>query len=67
MTDDKWTREQLASKVEHEGGVLEAIVGYGISPTGLPSSTPSEVWNAWARIYATRHDVDTIETWLDGE
>lgn len=65
MSEERWTREELAGKVEWEGGVPEAITGYGISPRDLPESTPPEVMRAWIAVYESRKDIDLIDHWLE--
>jgi hypothetical protein len=59
---ERYTREELASKVEWEGGVYEAIKGYGIGLDALPVSTPSEIRAAWQTVARA---VEKIQTWLD--
>jgi hypothetical protein len=56
----------LKSKVSWEGGVVEAILGYGIKPDDLPDGTPEEVRESWASIRAVTGDVDVVEEWLNG-
>ena len=60
----KMTREELAAKVDWEGGVHEAIACYGLSPELLPEDTPAEVRDAWTIIYHSGDDADVIADWL---
>lgn len=58
-------KEDLAAKVDWEGGAGEAIFGYGIGPGELPEETPDEVRQAWTRLYENaREDLETVERWL---
>lgn len=61
---ERWTREELAAKVDWEGGISETITGYGIPPDRLPHDVPQEVADAWWRVYSTREDLDIIDRWL---
>lgn len=60
-------REALAAKVEYEGGIVEAIFGYGLRSKDLPPDAPPDVHAAWRRIEESdlERDLDTIELWLD--
>lgn len=58
------TREELAGKVEWEGGIAEAITGYGLPASCLPDDVPWEVYEAWQRLSDARHFITTIEGWL---
>lgn len=63
---DRYTKEELIDKTDWEGGVTEAITGYGISPSALPEDAPEPVVQAWTRIYEqTRKDIRTIQEWFD--
>jgi len=55
----------LKGKVEWEGGVSEAITGYGISTADLPDGVPAAVVESWDRVSKIRDDVYVIETWLE--
>lgn len=57
----------LAAKVEWEGGLTEAILGYGIKSEELPEGTPEEVVEAWKRVEAVKPDLAVIENWLPEE
>lgn len=61
------TREELAAKVDWEGGVHEAIAGYGLPPELLPEDVPVSVLAAWQNIYATDRDARIIEKWLSDD
>ena len=56
--------EELAGKVDWEGGLTEAILGYGIKSEDLPVGTPPEIVDAWKRVEAVGPDVDKIQSWL---
>lgn len=58
------TPQELAGKVDWEGGVTEAILGYGIKSEDLPEATPAEIVEAWKRVEAVGPDVDKIQNWL---
>lgn len=60
------TREDLAAKVDWEGGVAEAITGYGISSRTLPEDAPGEIVRAWRRVEESSKDIAAIQKWLDG-
>jgi hypothetical protein len=55
----------LASKVDNEGGVTDAIIGYGIPPKYLPDDVPENIKAAWERVYGIGDDVEFIAEWLD--
>ena len=57
--------EEVAAKVDWEGGVTSAILGYGLGAVCLPSDAPQEVRNAWLAVEAIADDVDIIRAWLD--
>lgn len=59
------SKQDLAAKIDWEGGVTEAINGYGISHETLPDDTPIDIFNAWVRVEAIAADVDKIYEWLD--
>lgn len=58
-------REELAAKVDWEGGVLEAITGYGLSVDRLPEDVPLVIREAWQRVYDIAADACLIEDWLE--
>lgn len=60
------SKEDLAGKVDWEGGVAEAITGYGITTDMLPEDAPGEIVRAWRRIEESGKDIDAIQEWLDG-
>lgn len=62
---DRYTHAELADKVDWEGGIYEAITGYGIPSDCLPLDAPESVREAWARIEETSADADVIQEWLD--
>ena len=42
MTDDRMTIQEFIDKMEWEGGLAEALFGYGISWRNIKASTPEE-------------------------
>lgn len=59
------TKEEIAGKVEWEGGIPETILMYGLSSTVLPHEAPIAVREAWERLYdQSRRDIILIEGWL---
>lgn len=58
------TRQELADKVDWEGGIAEAITGYGIGPANLPDDMPDDVHSAWMRLYNRGTDIGIISEWL---
>jgi hypothetical protein len=65
VNDGKWSREEVAEKVDWEGGVSEAITDYGLSVDILPADTPPTIVEAWKRIKDTDNDVMRISHWLE--
>jgi hypothetical protein len=60
------TKREIADRVEYEGGVVHAIVGYGLDSTCLPKDAPAAVVEAWNRLYDdVTDDVCTISLWLE--
>jgi hypothetical protein len=57
---EKYTKQDLAQKVEWEGG-LAAAIDYGIKHDELPDDTPTETVDAWRRLEA---DLATVDNWL---
>lgn len=64
MTSRYESREDLAAKVDDEGGVSEAINGYGIGSDDLPEDTPADIVAAWRRVESTYDEIRCIENWL---
>jgi len=62
---EKWTKEELADKVEWEGGVYDAVCLYGLKPEYLPDDTPPEVVEAWTALYNS-DPIKIINNWLFG-
>ena len=60
---EKWTKEEVYDKVDWEGGIHEAICGYGISPAVLPEDTPPDVIVAWTALYEN-DPTKVIARWL---
>lgn len=60
------SKEELAGKVDWEGGVAEAINGYGIRSDELPEGTPQAIVEAWQRVESVGAYVNAIENWLYG-
>lgn len=65
MSDQYESVQDLTAKVDYEGGVAEAIIGYGISASRLPEGVPADVVASWERVYSLSGDVDLISRWLD--
>lgn len=57
------TIEELASKIEWEGGIMEAV-DYGIKVADLPEDIPVEIRDAWQRMRNVLADVDLVQRWL---
>lgn len=57
----------LVGKVEWEGGLLEAMFGYGIDAEDLPLDTPENIKTAWAAVRGVRQEICLIEEWLEDE
>lgn len=55
----------LHDKIEWEGGLLDAIHGYGIHEENLPSTTPRKVTEAWGRLDNMHDDIAFVEEWLE--
>lgn len=66
MTDKPMTESAFASKVEWEGGVLEALE-YGLKPADAP---PGPIRIAWMRVYQVWQQLspiaDEVGRLLDG-
>lgn len=60
------SREELAEWVDQEGGLLDAIVGYGIYYDRLPEDAPRAIVEAWKRIEDVEPDRELINAWLQG-
>lgn len=63
----RYTKKELAQKVDWEGGVAESINGYGIPFTSLPEDAPFEIVQAWQAIEATGEAERAIYTWLESD
>lgn len=61
------TKEEIAGKIEWEGGVVDTILDYGLDVSFLPDDVPAEVAEAWSRIQDIDEDVSTIEEWLNAD
>lgn len=59
------SKDDLAAKIDWEGGLAEAITGYGIKFTDLPEDTPWPIVQAWQRIEDSTKDLDLIYNWLE--
>ena len=58
------SKQALADKVDWEGGVAEAIMGYGISSEELPKDTPDEIVEAWKEAEKAKAAFDKINDWI---
>lgn len=70
--DDEFTLddlEQLAEKIDWEGGVYNAIVGYGIRPSMIQEwygkPLPAEIKAAWEKVMSVESAIREIANWLD--
>lgn len=59
------TKEELAAKVEWEGGVIEAITNYGLDTADLPDDVPAQIAEAWYRVQMIAADEYLIQEWLN--
>jgi hypothetical protein len=62
---EQMTRQELADKVDWEGGVEAAINGYGLDTSVLPDDTPAQIRADWQAIQDTREAGARIQEWLD--
>ena len=58
------SKEDLISKVDYEGGLVESIFGYGVSSDELPKDTPPSIRYSWAKLEAMQEEVSEINAWL---
>jgi hypothetical protein len=65
MSEKYESAADLAAKVDYEGSVADAIIGYGIKTEDLPDETPPDVRAAWDRVAGITDDVNYIIEWLD--
>jgi hypothetical protein len=56
-------KQDLAAKVDWEGGLTEAIE-YGIRTGDLPAGTPQAIIDAWKRLEDSYVDVGRVNEWL---
>lgn len=62
------TREELNEKVDWEGGIAEAIIGYGLTADDLPADAYGPVIEAWKRLQSQgARDIRLIGDWLEGK
>lgn len=62
--------QELADKIDWEGGLTAFVFGYGISLEDLPGDMPGDIRDAFARILAVHEDIRLIREYLpepDGE
>lgn len=57
------TKQELADKIDWEGGVFESVE-YGLKVSDLPEGVPPEVAEAWANLEKAVRDQDLINAWL---
>ena len=55
----------VRDKVDWEGGIADAIIGYGLTASNLPENAPPEVVEAWLAIEAVVPHVRTISAWFE--
>lgn len=60
----KYTKNQLANKIDWEGGLYEFVNGYGLDIVDLPEDTPSEIVIAFRRIKEVEQYEHIIWDWL---
>ena len=60
------SKEDLAAKIDWEGGVMEAVE-YGVKVTDLPADTPAPVCVAWLKLQEATEYIDAINAWLEAE
>ena len=58
------SKEELHDKIDNEGGVLEAILVYGIFSENLPDNTPPEIVEAWKKIESVYDAHELINDWI---
>lgn len=59
------TKEEILDKIDWEGGIAEAILGYGLSFEDLPENAPPEVRYAWKELQEQGQEwILTIDRWL---
>lgn len=56
---------ELYAKTDWEGGLVEAIFGYGLRAECLPEGTPPDIVSAWKSLDAVRAEIELIERWLE--
>lgn len=65
VEEPKWTAQELANKIDWEGGTVKAIAGYGLSSSLLPDDCPEAVVTAWKGLETfVQAWADTIDDWL---
>ena len=57
---DKLTVEDLANKVEWEGGII-AVLEYGVNPNDLDPSVPDALREAFGELYRAWIDLGPLE------
>ncbi len=60
----KISKEDLAAKIDWEGGLAESIFGYGMKSSELPDNAPAAVKQAWKQLEEVRPQADLINKWL---
>lgn len=70
MSQNWYTGPEFAAKCDWEGGVLEAMFGYGLYyPDALDpkvvASLPTEVHQAFCQLESAREAVRIVKTWVD--
>jgi hypothetical protein len=59
------TGPELAAKVDWEGGVAEAITGYGLTLDDLPEDAPAYIKANWKIVQESASAIERIQVWLD--
>lgn len=57
------SRQELANKIDYEGGLCEAAFGYGIDADDMPEGD-TELFEAWKRLDACRPVIDAVSKLL---
>ena len=58
------TREELAARVDNEGGIWEAVFHYGLTVEDLPDDVPHNIAEAWYDVQKASYSIGVISRWL---
>lgn len=59
------TKQDLADKIDWEGGLCAFVNGYGLNIDELPPDTPDDIIAAFVEIINTRQSEAKIYEWLE--